>query len=75
MTLSEAKKRANQKWDKANMTVFSVKITNKIANVLNKAVQDKQTSRNAYVKNAILEALKKDGYCVDLTNNTDKQDV
>lgn len=75
MTLSEAKKRANQKWDKANMTVFSVKITNKIANVLNKAVQDKQTSRNAYVKNAILEALKKDGYYVDLTNNTDKQDV
>lgn len=75
MTLSEAKKRANQKWDKANMTVFSVKITNKIANVLNKAVQDKQTSRNAYVKNAILEALKKDGYCIDLTTNTDKQDV
>lgn len=62
MPISQAKRKANDKWDKANMTVFSVKMTNKLHNKLQEAVQINNTNRNAYVLNAIKEALKRDGF-------------
>lgn len=62
MPISQAKRKANDKWDKQNMTTFSVKVTNRFAEIINKAVEDKQTTRNAYVKNAIKEALIRDGF-------------
>lgn len=62
MTVSQAQRKANDKYDKENMTTFSVKLNNKLHGKLMNAVQNKQTNRNAYVTNAIIEALKRDGF-------------
>lgn len=62
MAISQAKRKANDKWDKENMKVISVKMTKKFAENIDMAVEYRQISRNAYIKNAIKEALKKDGF-------------
>ena len=62
MAISQAKRKANDKWDKENMKVISVKMTKKFADNIDIAVKNTQTSRNAYIKNAIKEALIKDGF-------------
>ena len=62
MAISQAKIKTNDKWDKENMKVISVKMTKKFAENIDMAVEYTQTSRNAYIKNAIKEALKRDGF-------------
>lgn len=62
MPISEKKKISNKKYDDKHMTTFSVKLNNNIHEKLKLAVEKSQTNRNAYVTNAIKEALIRDGF-------------
>ena len=63
MAISQAKRKANDKCDKENMKVISVKMTKKFAENIDMAVEYRQISRNALIKNAKKEKYKKKSFC------------
>ncbi len=50
MALSEARRRANDKWDKANMSILSCKVKNEYAERVKEIASAKGLSVNAYIK-------------------------
>lgn len=62
MPISPAKRKANDAYDKAHMTTFSVKLQNNLHGVLQQAIASQNTNRNAYVVQAIREKLSRDGF-------------
>ena len=62
MAYNQKKKASNEKWDKENMVIYSVKYSNKIYELVVKAIEESNTNRNAWTVNAIVEKLKRDGY-------------
>ena len=53
MALSEARKRANAKWDKAHTTTVSVKLTNDLAAAFSAACQQLGVTRGEVLRRAI----------------------
>ena len=53
MPISEARKQANRKWDKENMTQIACRLTKKKATVFKEACQEIGISQNRVLLNAI----------------------
>ena len=62
MPVSRAKRKANDTYDKAHMTTFSVKMQNEIHQAIQSAITEQGTNRNAYVVQAIKDKLRNDGF-------------
>ena len=59
--VSEAKKRANKKWDKNNLKRLSLAIPIETFNKLDLFCKNTKVSKNSFIKSAIDEKLERDG--------------
>lgn len=57
MKTSEARRKANDKYDKENMKLYSVNMPIKIYEEMMKNVENQNTNRNAYTIQAIKEKI------------------
>lgn len=62
MGYNEAKRKANDKYDKENMIAYTVKYQKSIYEAVEKAVSDTGMNRNKWTTTAIVEKLERDGY-------------
>lgn len=62
MGYNEAKRKANDKYDKENMIAYTVKYQKLIYEVVEKAMVDSGMNRNRWTTTAIVEKLERDGY-------------
>lgn len=62
MGYSEAKRKANDKYDKENMIAYTVKYQKSIYELVEKAMADTGMNRNKWTTTAIVEKLERDGY-------------
>lgn len=62
MGYNEAKRKANDKYDKENMVAYTVKYQKSIYEMVEKAMVDSGMNRNKWTTIAIVEKLKRDGY-------------
>lgn len=62
MAYNEAKRKANDKYDKENMVAYTVKYQKSIYEVVEKAMVDSVMNRNRWTTTAIVEKLERDGY-------------
>lgn len=62
MGYNEAKRKANDKYDKENMVAYTVKYQKSIYEAVEKAMSDSGMNRNKWTTTAILEKLERDGY-------------
>lgn len=62
MGYNEAKRKANDKYDKENMIAYTVKYQKLIYEAVEKAMSDTGMNRNKWTTTAIVEKLKRDGY-------------
>lgn len=62
---SAAQRRANEKYDAAHMTRYTVKYNNKLYTSVERAMADTGMNRNAWTVQAIKEKLTRDGYLTD----------
>lgn len=62
MGYNEAKRKANDKYDKKNMIVYTVKYQKSIYEAVEKAMSDTGMNRNRWTTTAIVEKLERDGY-------------
>lgn len=62
MGYNEAKRKANDKYDKENMIAYTVKYQRSIYEMVEKAMSDSGMNRNKWTTTAIVEKLERDGY-------------
>lgn len=62
MGYNEAKRKANDKYDKENMVAYTVKYQKSIYEAVEKAMSDSGMNRNKWTTTAIMEKLERDGY-------------
>lgn len=62
MGYNEAKRKANDKYDKENMIAYTVKYQKSIYEMVEKAMSDSGMNRNRWTTTAIVEKLERDGY-------------
>ena len=62
MAYNEAKRKANDKYDKENMVAYTVKYQKSIYEMVEKAMTDTGMNRNKWTTTAIVEKLERDGY-------------
>lgn len=62
MGYNEAKRKANDKYDKENMIAYTVKYQKSIYEAVEKAMSDTGMNRNRWTTTAIIEKLERDGY-------------
>ena len=62
MAYNEAKRKANDKYDKENMVAYTVKYQKSIYEMVEKAMTDTGMNRNRWTTTAIIEKLERDGY-------------
>ncbi len=62
MGYNEAKRKANDKYDKENMIAYTVKYQKLIYEAVEKAMSDTGMNRNRWTTTAIVEKLERDGY-------------
>lgn len=62
MGYNEAKRKANDKYDKENMIAYTVKYQKSIYEAVEKAMSDSGMNRNKWTTTAIVEKLKREGY-------------
>lgn len=62
MGYNEAKRKANDKYDKENMIAYTVKYQKSIYEAVEKAMSDSGMNRNRWTTTAIVEKLERDGY-------------
>lgn len=62
MRYNEAKRKANDKWDKKHMVAYTVKYQKSIYEAVEKAMADSGMNRNKWTTTAIIEKLERDGY-------------
>ena len=62
MGYNEAKRKANDKYDKEHMIAYTVKYQKSIYEVVEKAMSDSGMNRNRWTTTAIVEKLERDGY-------------
>jgi hypothetical protein len=62
MGYNEAKRKANDRYDKENMIAYTVKYQKLIYEAVEKAMSDTGMNRNKWTTTAIVEKLKRDGY-------------
>ena len=62
MGYNEAKRKANDKYDKENMVAYTVKYQKSIYEAVEKAMSDSGMNRNRWTTAAIVEKLERDGY-------------
>ncbi len=62
MGYNEAKRKANDKYDKENMVAYTVKYQKSIYEAVEKAMSDSGMNRNRWSTIAIVEKLERDGY-------------
>lgn len=62
MGYNEAKRKANDKYDKENMIAYTVKYQKSIYEAVEKAMSDSGMNRNRWTTTAIMEKLERDGY-------------
>lgn len=62
MGYNEAKRKANDKYDKKNMIAYTVKYQKSIYEAVEKAMFDSGMNRNKWTTTAIIEKLERDGY-------------
>jgi hypothetical protein len=62
MGYNEAKRKANDKYDKENMVAYTVKYQKSIYEAVEKAMSDSGMNRNRWTTTAIVEKLERDGY-------------
>ncbi len=62
MGYNEAKRKANDKYDKENMIAYTVKYQKSIYEAVEKAMSDTGMNRNRWTTTAIVEKLERDGY-------------
>lgn len=62
MGYNEAKRKANDKYDKENMIAYTVKYQKSIYEAVEKAMVDSGMNRNRWTTTAIVEKLERDGY-------------
>lgn len=62
MGYNEAKRKANDKYDKENMIAYTVKYQKSIYEAVEKAMSDTGMNRNKWTTTAIVEKLERDGY-------------
>lgn len=62
MGYNEAKRKANDKYDKENMIAYTVKYQKSIYEMVEKAMSDSGMNRNKWTTTAIVEKLERDGY-------------
>ena len=62
MGYNEAKRKANDKYDKENMVAYTVKYQKSIYEMVEKAMSDSGMNRNKWTTTAIVEKLERDGY-------------
>ena len=62
MAYNEAKRKANDKYDKENMIAYTVKYQKLIYEAVEKAMSDTGMNRNKWTTTAIVEKLERDGY-------------
>lgn len=62
MGYNEAKRKANDKYDKENMIAYTVKYQKSIYEAVEKAMADTGMNRNRWTTTAIMEKLERDGY-------------
>lgn len=62
MGYNEAKRKANDKYDKENMVAYTVKYQKSIYEMVEKAMSDSGMNRNRWTTTAIVEKLERDGY-------------
>lgn len=62
MGYNEAKRKANDKYDKENMIAYTVKYQKSIYEAVEKAMSDSGMNRNRWTTAAIVEKLERDGY-------------
>ncbi len=62
MGYNEAKRKANDKYDKENMIAYTVKYQKLIYEAVEKAMSDTGMNRNKWTTTAIVEKLERDGY-------------
>lgn len=59
MPVSEARKRANAKWDKTNMTTVGVRVTRTLADSFTEACNKLGQTKGEVLRKAILDSIKK----------------
>ena len=62
MGYNEAKRKANDKYDKENMVAYTVKYQKSIYEMVEKAMSDSGMNRDRWTTTAIVEKLESDGY-------------
>ena len=62
MGYNEAKRKANDKYDKENMVAYTVKYQKSIYEMVEKAMSDSGMNRNRWTTTAIVEKLEREGY-------------
>ena len=62
MGYNEAKRKANDKYDKENMVAYTVKYQKSIYEMVEKAMTNTGMNRNKWTTTAIVEKLERDGY-------------
>lgn len=62
MGYNEAKRKANDRYDKENMIAYTVKYQKSIYEAVEKAMSDTGINRNRWTTIAIVEKLERDGY-------------
>lgn len=62
MGYNEAKRKANDKYDKENMIAYTVKYQKSIYEAVEKAMSNTGMNRNKWTTTAIVEKLERDGY-------------
>ena len=62
MGYNEAKRKANDKYDKENMIAYTVKYQKSIYEMVEKAMSESGMNRNRWTTTAIVEKLERDGY-------------
>lgn len=58
MPISEARKRANAKWDKTNMTTVGVRVTRALADSFTEACNKLGQTKGEVLRKAILDSIK-----------------
>ena len=69
MPVSEAKKRANQKWNAKNYKQINLQLPIDEYNKINEFIAQTNQTRNGFIRNAIKEAIKRETQ----NHNKDKQ--
>ena len=62
MAYTEAKRKANDKYDSKNMVAYTVKYQKTIYELVEKSMVDANINRNKWTTTAIIEKLERDGY-------------